>query len=91
MSLDEIMSLLLNPQFYLAEGRQCPGIGRAELFFYLISCFKTYFPANDLCCPLPYSKGHLSTYIFNMNIASFPASHYHFAWLKLESSSSPFH
>lgn len=79
MSLDQIMSSLLNPQLGLAGGRWCPGTGRTELFFYLISCFKTYFPVNDLCCTTPYSKGHLSTYIFNVSIASFPASHYHFA------------
>lgn len=91
MFLDQIVSLLLNPQFCFAQRRQSPGIGRTELFFYLISCFKTYFPANDFCCPPTYSKGHWSTYIFNMNIALFPASHCHLAWLKLESSSSPFH
>lgn len=46
---------------------------------------------GDLYFPPLYSKGHLSTHVFNTNIASFPVSHYHFAWLKLESSSFPSH
>lgn len=37
-----------------------------------------FFPLYVDKCPLES--------VFNMNIASFPVSHYHFAWLKLEPS-----
>lgn len=89
MSLDKTVPLLADPQFCHAERRKCPGIGRPELFFYLISCFKKYFPMGHLYFfPLYVDKCPLES-VFNMNIASFPVSHYHFAWLKLESSKPP--
>lgn len=89
MSLDKTVPLLADPQFCHAERRKCPGIGRPEMFFYLISCFKKYFPMGHLYFfPLYVDKCPLES-VFNMNIASFPVSHYHFAWLKLESSKPP--
>lgn len=86
MSLDKTVPLLADPQFCHAERRKCPGIGRPQLFFYLISCFKKYFPVGHLdFFPLYVDKCPLES-VFNMNTALFPVSHYHFAWLKLEPS-----